>query len=155
MSRLHLDGLAEQVRRIEEQPLLVVRRSLPWDGWTAKHGVLLAVLAPLLYVVFASAEGNPLVGEWPWMLAHITLAGVGAVLWTTYLPTARPTPRAATAGRSAAGSPCATIAGLYVGIALLLINASPTLISAAIAVGIEIFAIVQRTNGTCVTGGTA
>ena len=171
MSERHIpdDRLAEYARQgsvLRGAPLIAIpgrSRPLPWDGWTRRHAVAMAVLVPVLFLGFRGA--TPVSGrDTPLgIVATLVLAGLGAIVLATYVPrrTARPTtsdastsdqaPAGAASGlpATAGATPCATMAGGSVVVAMIVLSTSTAVVGVIAALAVMAFGLYQRTSGHC------
>lgn len=127
------------------------RLPLPWQGWSARHGVAMAVLVPVAYLAMRAANPSPARDGLPWMIATAVLAGVAALVLATYVPRRSPGAASARPAGPAAASPapCAAMAGGSVFVAMFLLGSSPGLLGAVGALAVLGFGLYQRTSGTC------
>ncbi len=127
------------------------RLPLPWQGWSARHGVAMTVLVPVAYLAMRAANPSPTRDGIGWVIATAVLAGVAALVLATYVPRRSPgasSPRPA--GPAAASpTPCAAMAGGSVFVAMFLLGATPGPLGAVGALAVLAFGLYQRTSGTC------
>ena len=161
------DRLSAYVRQgatLREAPLIELpgrRPPLPWQGWTARHGVAMAMLVAASYVAFrAATAGRDSAG---WVVVTALLAILAALVLATYVPRKRArTPSSGSAsGATSAGAasglpatagaatPCATMAGGFVVLSTIVLNATPGPLGVAGAAALLAFGLYQRTTGTC------
>ena len=165
-----LTGYARQGSALREAPLIELPgRALPWDGWTRRHAVAMAILVPALYAAFRAASPASGGGMLVRILATFALASLGALVLATYVPRRRPERTASGAlgsdtvpTRVASGSPapaettpCATMAGGSVILAMVVMSSTPSQIGVVGALAIMVFGLYQRTSGRCGVESTA
>ncbi len=161
------DRLARYARQgsaLRDAPLIELPgRTLPWDGWTRRHAVAMIILVPALFAAFHAANPAPGRGAPAWSLATLALASLGALVLATYVPRRRVGPTASGAhgsdpgpARLASGSPapagatpCATMAGGSVVLAMVVMSSTPSQIGVVGALVIMSFGLYQRSSGRC------
>lgn len=112
-------------------------------GWLPRHTAAMAVLSPLVFLMYGSALGRGFDSA-PWNVLVGAMALVAALILTTYLP--------APGARRAAASSCAVMAGLLVPAAALLLNQVAGIAGGVLALGILILGVWQRLSGTSTCG---
>lgn len=126
-----------------------VRRKLAdaWSAWPLRRLVAVAVLAPLMFVLWVSVSGGWALASPGWTALVALVALASATTLGSYLP------RPGTGMRFELGcTPCAAVAALSVLVSLGLLNSSPHDVTTAIlALGVAAFGLRQRlTNpSTC------
>lgn len=153
-SRNGSDPVPDSLVRLFERPAPALAVALPapqglaaWRG-TLSGGRLLVALAltPLLFWAYAGQVGRPVTSDPSWMAGLALLSLVGALTLSTYFPRR--------AGATAVGgSPCASLAGLYVLFAGMALGGSPATASHwVLAVALVSFGLLQRLRGASACG---
>lgn len=135
-----LAGLLQRMPRVQPVPPVPAASALArWRGtWSRRHTVATVTLAPLLYAAYRGAVGAAGEGSILWAPFLVLLATSAAATLATYLP-----PRAG--ARSTTGpSPCATVAGVHVLLAGLVLGTVAAPANGALALGLVAFAMAQR-----------
>lgn len=139
-------SLADQAARLADHPIIPAPRRRFGQGWSARHLIAMTLFAPVLVWAFRSAAQYPSWQDVPWTVAVLALAALGTLVATSYVPVRGTTRRGAP---SAGASPCASVAGVHVVAAAMLLSIIPALPMAGLALAIEVFALYQRTGNTC------
>lgn len=133
----------ESVVRLFERPAAEVAVRLPraqglaaWrDTLTNRRLVVAAVATPLLFTSYRDAIDGPAPTGLAWTLLLGLVAVLGALVVATYLPERTGT---------AAGSPCASLAVVYVLLAGMVLDAPADPLYGGLALAMVAFALLQR-----------
>lgn len=140
-----VDDLAARADQLARKPLIQVRAPHPWHGWDRRRLVVVVALLPITAWFFHSAAGAPAVSDLGWSAAIAGLSLMGALVWASYVPATSGT----SGSRSSGATPCATMAGIHVITAGMLLSLNPTLSMALPALALQAIALHQRTTGAC------
>jgi hypothetical protein len=110
-----------------------------WSDTFSRGRILAAAgLTPLLFVVYRGlVDGGPPAGP-GWTALLLGVAAIGSLALATYLPQRK---------AGALTSPCAAVAGVWVLLAGMALNAPPDPVNGLLALGAVTFALVQRLRG--------
>jgi hypothetical protein len=113
--------------------------SAAWRDTFSRDRILAAAgLTPLLFLVYRGLiDGGPPSGP-GWTALLLGVAGIGSLALATYLPQRR---------TGALTSPCAVLAGVWLLLAGMALNAPPDPVNGLLALGAVTFALVQRLRG--------
>lgn len=142
--------IPESTLRLFSRPGPGLEVSLPrqglaaWrDALTPARLLLAAALTPVLFAVYRGAIAGTPPTSLGWTALLAATAGIGALALATYLPQR---------GAEGGGSPCASIAGLWVLIAAMMLNAPASPATGLLALAMVSFALLQRLRGAAACG---